>query len=111
MKMTKKDQQKAVAISAVSAAWAERCSWIVKETVPALTEYNSHTQTLSNGGKLIRLYGSLYDYFHGFGWNKPTRIKIVPVASSIGKGAQIQHISGFELSDSLKLLIIQEKVI
>lgn len=44
------------------------------DTRQLLDQYNKHTQTLSNGSKLIRIDGNVYDLFIGEGW-KDGRIR------------------------------------
>lgn len=73
----------------------------MKTVAQHLTEYHSHTQTLSSGGKLIKLYGRVYDYFHGKGWNVPTRFKIE-------EDGNFRHISGYELGSIMKVMIMRE---
>jgi hypothetical protein len=83
-------------------------------TRKVLAEYASHTQTLSNGGKLIHLYGEVFDYFHcKVGWCIPTRFKISKVRDSMTRLLKITYtpIRGYELSPEMITFIENERTI
>ncbi len=76
--------------------------------------WNRKNQTLSNGSKLIRVYGNVYDFFPGrYGWSTPCRLKINKQTTGLtgirSKAATL--ISGNIPSPALLDLILQEMVI
>lgn len=82
-----------------------------KDVARHLSEYKRHIQTLSTGGKLIRLQGRLYDYFHGTrGWRLPTRFRVLETTTAVAgcTEKQIEYVSGYEMDPKLQALILVE---
>lgn len=83
------------------------------ETINKFVEQHAlRSQTLSTGGKLIHVYGKLYDYFHGSrGWRLATRFRVQetrltnPIA---GVEKRLEYVSGYEMAPALQSLILVE---
>jgi hypothetical protein len=79
-----------------------------------LVNYSKHTQTLSTGGKLIHVYGRVYDYFHGTaGWMQPSRFKLREHRDGLTGyfEKKFEHLSGYEISPKLQATILSEMIV
>jgi hypothetical protein len=71
-----------------------------------IRQYKAHTKTRTDGSKLMRIDGGLWDLFQGVGFKNVSRFRIVRIRET-GKRSLIQ-INGLNLSIPLRNTLLEE---
>lgn len=76
----------------------------------SLRQYHSHTKTLTNGDKAVGLPGNVWDLFVADGWLNRIRIRFVKQKAIGGSVTRMEQLSGLQMTESLKQLVLKELV-